>query len=62
MLLKAAISLAGPARPSSAMTSPTPITEAGTSSAPNAMVYALRTQESWAAETFANVARIAGMR
>ena len=36
------------------------IRPAGTSSAPNTMVYALRTQESWAAETCANVARIAG--
>src|SRR5205814_71554 len=32
----------------------------GTSRAPNTIVYALRTQESWAAETRANVARIAG--
>src|SRR4051812_31674493 len=33
---------------------------AGTRRAPNTIVYALRTQESWAAETCANVARMAG--
>ena len=58
--VEAALKSARPSRKMRLRPTRSAMRPAGTSSAPNTMVYALRTQESWAAETCANVARMAG--